>query len=221
MIFKVFPNLNDSIFKNRSIVWHCRAWRCWVPCRSVPHIFSAAHVVGWGAAWLCLWGSEMLLMFLMLNLALPLLILSILSPETSTKISLKDGERGWMPESHCSFGSEISVQRGEKQMQITKMEKCGMISLFFVFFPFSLSTTFIPWGLVRFKCCKDRLDSEQRGSCPDQEVASCFCLCSFSTPHWFPLEHQAVDFISWSVTVQPIPYPLSHPTIKSMFLCRD
>lgn len=93
--------------------------------------------------------------------------------------------------------------------------------LFFVLCPFWLSTTFIPWGLVRFKSCKDSLHAEQWGSCPDQQVASCLCLCSFFTPHWFPLEHQAVDFNSLDVTVQPIPYPLSHPNIKSMFLRRD
>lgn len=74
-------------------------------------------------------------MFLMLNLALLLLILSTPSPVTSTKISLKDGEHGWMLESHCTFGSAISVQRGEKQMEITKMEKCGMVSCFLFFAP--------------------------------------------------------------------------------------
>lgn len=103
-------------------------------------------------------------------------------------------------------------------MEMPKIwEKCGIMSCFFILFPFWLSTTLIPWGLVRFKSCKDKLDAEQWCSCLDQEVASCLCLSSFSTPHWFPLEHKAVDFNILSVTIQPVPYPLSHHPSNSCF----
>lgn len=81
------------MFENKPIVRSSRVWRCWVPSRSIPHVFSAARTVGRVAASFQLWRCEM---FLMLNnLALLLLILSILSPVMSTKISLKDGEHGW------------------------------------------------------------------------------------------------------------------------------
>ncbi|KAK4829762.1 hypothetical protein QYF61_006486 [Mycteria americana] len=39
-----------------------------------------------------------------------------------------------------------------------------------------------------------------------------------ATHHWSPLGYQAIDRNSLSVTIQPIPYPLSGPSVKSMSL---
>ncbi|KAK4832903.1 hypothetical protein QYF61_026546 [Mycteria americana] len=39
-----------------------------------------------------------------------------------------------------------------------------------------------------------------------------------TTHHWYPLGHRAIDCNSLSATIQPIPYPPSSPSIKSMSL---
>ncbi|KAK4825444.1 hypothetical protein QYF61_027474 [Mycteria americana] len=39
-----------------------------------------------------------------------------------------------------------------------------------------------------------------------------------ATRHWSPLEHQTIDCTSLSVTIQPIPYPPSGPSVKSTSL---